>query len=92
LPRPDVPEWLEWVWRAWHRLNLDRPYFGGGMGPMVPGRIAWRDVVTWCEFHDLPGEAVGFLDRCIVAMDTEFVGFQAAKAAKKPPPWREGVE
>ena len=77
LPSPDIPDWLGWVWRAWHRLHADRPWWGGGMGPMVPGPITWSAVRDWCDFHAYPGDAVAFLDVCCRSMDDEFMAWHA---------------
>lgn len=41
------------------------------MGPPVPGRIPWRDMVLWCEQHrhlDLD-----LLAACFTAMDRVFL-------------------
>jgi hypothetical protein len=75
-----VPDWLEWVWRAWTRLNADRPYYGGGMGPMVPGRIPWRTVDEWARRHGLD---MAFLDRCLFEMDSELLAWHAAQQPVK---------
>jgi hypothetical protein len=72
------PAW-EWVWRAWHRLNADRPWLGGGMGPMLPGRIAWRDLLSWCDQN---GGDLDFLDACCFALDTEFIDWHRKRLPK----------
>jgi hypothetical protein len=74
-----VPDWLLWVWRAWHRLNLDRPMRGGGFGPMMPGRIPWTTVRDWCEFHDYSADEMAFLDHCLREMDSVFLEWHAAQ-------------
>ena len=43
------------------------------MGPAMPGGIPWASVRDWCEFHDLPGQDVPFLDTCCAAMDIEYM-------------------
>lgn len=73
VPEPTIDDWLMWVWRAWSRLNLDRPYIGGGMSSALPGRIPWRDVVLWGEVHGLSPEDLDFLDHCVIAMDSAFL-------------------
>lgn len=73
IPTPDVADWLQPVWRCWHRLNLDRPWHGGGMGAVSPGRIPWRDVLAWSEFHGHSPETFEFLDRCIRIMDGTYL-------------------
>lgn len=72
-----LPYGLEWVWTAWQRLDLDRPWRAGGMGPPIPGPIPLRDVREWCEFHDLAGEDVLFLDTCFAEMDKAYMDWHA---------------
>jgi hypothetical protein len=81
-PDPKIPDWLQGVWRAWHRLNADRPWNSAGMAGMMPGPIPWRDVVAWCDFHNLTGEDVAFYDTLIRAMDGEFLAWHAARQPK----------
>lgn len=59
------------------------------MSAPVPGRIPWEVMVAWCDFHDLPREDLDLLDRCVVALDTEFIAFQIAMASEKPVPWHQ---
>jgi hypothetical protein len=54
------------------------------MGPLFPGRIPWRDVKAWAEYHDLNADGFDFLDFCIREMDNVFIEFTAARAAKPP--------
>jgi len=68
-PRIEVPAHLNWVWRAWNRLSLDRPFAGGGLGPAVPLRIPWRDVVLWCDTHGYSTEDLWFLEKCFHKLD-----------------------
>ena len=75
LPSPDVPEHFLWLWRAWHRLSLDRPWIGGGMAPSVPGRIAWRDVVQWCEWHGREAWEVEMASRVFADMDRVYIAW-----------------
>jgi hypothetical protein len=80
-PSPDLDDWLIWVWRAWHRLHDERPYtvtgFGAPMGGMMiksaPGRITWSSIRNWCEHHHYSGEDAMFLERCLAAMDDEYL-------------------
>jgi hypothetical protein len=80
IPEPELPEWLGFVWRAWWRLHVDRPWLGGGMGPMLPGRIAWRDIREWAAFHKMSGDMFALLDRCICAMDDTYIEWQALQS------------
>jgi hypothetical protein len=73
---PEINNWLEWVWRAWHRLSLDRPLYGGGMGPPIPGRIPWQSVAAWAAHH---GQDAWVLDKAVVAMDTVFLEWSAER-------------
>lgn len=70
------------AWRCWHRLHLDRPYWGGGMGPMVPGRIPWAAVRAWAEHHAMTSDEHEFLDHCIREMDAAFLDYQAEVAKR----------
>lgn len=75
-PSPEINNWLEWIWRAWHRLSLDRPIYGGGMGAPIPGRIPWHAVAEWAAFHD---QDVVLLDKAVVAMDTVWLEWNAER-------------
>lgn len=75
-----MPDHLQWIWRAWHRLTLDRPWWPGGMGPAVPGRIPWGLVQDWATGHALTFDATLFLDRCLIAMDTVFLEYWTERA------------
>lgn len=46
---------------------------GGGFGGAVPGRIPFRDIVTWCAAHDYGDDQRQFLDHCLTEMDAEFL-------------------
>lgn len=65
-----------WVWRAWHRLSLDRPVYGGGMGAMIQGRIPWQLVMAYADRHN--HDAV-FLDQAVVQMDSAFLAWSAER-------------
>jgi hypothetical protein len=80
VPRPDLDPAFAWVWRAWWRLNRDRPWLGGGMGPMSPGRIPWQSVMDWADRH---GQDAEFLDACVVGMDDTYLEFHAAQQKGK---------
>lgn len=80
-----IPDHLAWIWRAWHRLHLDRPWWGGGMGPVVPGRIPWATVRDWAAFHDLSGDDMLLLDTCIRALDGEFLAHHAKRVKAAAP-------
>ena len=82
IPAPDFDEWLLPAWRCWWRLHLERPWFGGGLGPMLPGRIPWRDVLAWCEFHDMSGDDCLFTDELVRRMDTAYHAWYAEHRPK----------
>ena len=63
-------------------MSMDRPWRGGGMGPMMPGGVPWAAVRDWCEFHDYPGDAVLFLDSCVRDMDAVFLEWHLAQLPK----------
>lgn len=79
-PTPDIPDHLLDVWRAWHRLDMDRPWYGGGMGPMIPGRIPWKNIADWCQFHGHSHEQRELLDACFAEMDIAYISFHNEKA------------
>jgi hypothetical protein len=58
-----------WVWRAWHRLHPDRPQYGGGFGPAVPGDIPWWQLAAWAEHHGMTSGEFAILDLSVRAMD-----------------------
>lgn len=78
---PEISSWLEWVWRAWQRLTLDRPLYGGGMGPAIPGRIPWQTVRDWAVHH---GQDALFLDKAVIAMDGVYLEWTLAQLKKSP--------
>jgi hypothetical protein len=80
-PAPFIEPAFHWIWRAWHRLHPDRPYYGGGMGPMVPGAIPWGLVRTWAEHHHLTRGEYLMLDRVVQAMDSEYLTWWAERNA-----------
>jgi hypothetical protein len=88
-PPPEVPDWLNWVWRAWNRLHDERPStvtgFAVPMGAMRltsrPGRIPWTAVQRWCRHHGLGRDEMAFLDRCIGEMDAEYLAWWGERQA-----------
>ncbi len=70
---PKAAAEFEWIWRAWHRLSDDRPRFGGGMGPPVPGRIPWLTVWRWAEHNGLQKGELNMLDVCFAALDSIYL-------------------
>lgn len=84
--KPVIPEWLSWVWRAWHRLHADRVWYGGGFGPASPApRIPWLSIVAWCQFNGYSGADVAFLDECCRVMDGVFVAWHAERVKETKP-------
>jgi hypothetical protein len=80
-PEPLRPELL-WLWRAWHRLDGDRPWRPGGMGPSLPGRIPWSVTHAFAAAHGLTVEDREMLEHCIGAMDTVLLDHLAAERAR----------
>jgi hypothetical protein len=74
-----LPDWLHWVWRAWHRLHQDRPWVGGGMAAPQPRRIPWAAVMAWSDRHGYGSEQADFLDRCCQVMDAVFLDWWQAQ-------------
>ena len=81
-PTPEVEEWVMWVWSAWQRLSQDRPWRGGGMGPMIPGQIPWQSVRDWCHHRGRSADDVDFADQCIQAMDGVYINWYIEKLPK----------
>jgi hypothetical protein len=79
------PQW-RWIWRAWERLGLDRPYHGGGMGPPVPGNIPYLTVRQWASDHDMTRGEFEMLDACLRAMDKEYIAHWVSRQPQPPPP------
>lgn len=82
---PTIDPSLEWIWRAWQRLHPDRPHYGGGMGPSVPGRIPWSTVRLWCKHHGLRKGEMNMLDLCFGALDGQYLEWWQSKQ-KRPEP------
>jgi hypothetical protein len=78
-PASPVDRRFVWIWRAWHRLHYDRPYHGGGMGPAVPGRIAWMTLRVWADCHKLSDGEFALLDACMETMDGVFIQWWVQK-------------
>lgn len=74
----EVDEQWAWIWRAWHRMSIDRPYYGGGMDRPVPGRIPWTMVMQWAREYRLADGERDLLDYCIVRMDVVFADWYNA--------------
>jgi hypothetical protein len=74
-----------WLWRAWHRLHPDRPQYGGGMGPSVPGDIPWIVARKWARHHRMSRGEFNMLDRVFQAMDREYREWWMARNATPPP-------
>lgn len=87
--RPQVPDWLAWIWEAFHRLSCERPYRVTGiaapMGVMkiegIPGRIPWTAVDAWARRHGYGRDRLSFLDRVLGEMDDEFLAWHAERRA-----------
>jgi hypothetical protein len=45
--RPDLPVWLDWVWRAFWELSNDRPI------GMALGGITYQAISVWADRHDV---------------------------------------
>lgn len=77
-----APEW-QWIWRAWHRLDDERQWVSGGMGPSHPAGIPWTAVMAWADRHGLDGETTDLLDHGIRAMDGVYRAWWVEKAREK---------
>lgn len=51
------------------------------MGPPIPARIPWRDMVLWCEQHPLVD--LELLAHCAAAMDRVFLEHWAEQERKR---------
>lgn len=71
-PKAEIDPEYHWIWRCWRRLGADRPQYGGGLGPSVPGDIPWSLVRLWAEHHEMSRAQFNFLDHCIQAMDRTY--------------------
>jgi hypothetical protein len=83
LPADDPT--LEWIWKAWQRLRHDRPLYGGGMGPAVPGRIPWTVVRAWGQYHRLRRGEFEMLDLCFAVLDGVYIAWYLAEQKKSTP-------
>lgn len=79
-PAAQPAPWLTEYWRAWWALHPDRPKVAGGMGPAIPERIPWRDLVLWCDRH--PHLDLDLLAAVAEAMDRVFLDHWAAEAQR----------
>jgi hypothetical protein len=82
VEEPPADASLDWIWRAWHRLSDDRPRYGGGMGPSVPGRIPWMVVQAWSRHHRLHRGEMQMLDLCLGAMDAAYIAWWSEQQPK----------
>jgi hypothetical protein len=85
-PTADVDRQWMWIWRAWHRLSDDRPHFGGGLGPMMPGNIPWSMVYQWAMAYGMTRGELVMLDVCIQRMDRTYREWWAGRQAIAPRP------
>lgn len=49
------------------------------MGAVVPGRIPWRAVAEWADYHD---QDAAFLDKAVQAMDDVYLAWCEARRKK----------
>lgn len=80
---PQLPDWLFWIWRAWHTLTHERAWIGGGMGPAAPGRIPWSAVMLYCDRLRYGEEDRLLLTRGVAAMDEAFLEWWQEDAARR---------
>jgi hypothetical protein len=93
IPEVEVPPWLVWVWRCWHRLTLDRGQSVQGvpldMGVMairsLPGRIPFSKVDEYAARRDYDEDRLDFLWRCLCEMEEEYL---SVWHMQNPPPRR----
>lgn len=75
--------WLDWIWVAWNRLRDEVPPetvgmsspLGGTVITSKPRRIPWSAIRTWSEDHSHDDEDRDMLDRCLMAMDLEYLAW-----------------
>ncbi|MFY8093040.1 MAG: hypothetical protein ACOVN0_06120 [Niveispirillum sp.] len=77
-----APEW-RWIWRAWHRLDHERQWIAGGMGPSQPAGIPWSVVRAWAADHAMDAEAAELLDHGIQAMDGVYRAWWVERAGQR---------
>ena len=80
-----MPAALGWIWRAWHRLEADRPRHGGGFGPAIPGPIPWSLVLRWADYQGLTQGEMQLLDQCLLGLHAEDVAHWLRRQPKPPP-------
>ncbi|AHJ69334.1 Hypothetical protein GbCGDNIH2_7283 [Granulibacter bethesdensis] len=79
--RPELRPGATWIWRAWNRLDSERPHtvtgfsiaMGGSVTESVPRPIPWRAVRAWARYHRLSDAAFAVLDHCIAALDRVYI-------------------
>jgi len=71
---------------------MDRPQHPVGMGPPLPGPIAWRDLRQWADHHGYGLDEFDLLLAGVEAMDSLYLAWtlkqreaEARKNAGKPP-------
>lgn len=77
--RVDVPHGLEWVWRAFNRLNESRRI--GGLGSINP--IGFSEIVAYAQAHAMTRDEWARLDFLICAMDRAYRKWHAARSAER---------
>lgn len=80
---PTLPEWLAFIWRAFHRLKHDRPLYMRMEGEPVPGRIPWRDVMAWADRHGLNDAEAELLDYGIQVLDDAYAAWWGKDQTRK---------
>ncbi len=70
-PAPEPAPDLMWVWSAWHDLEPERSWVGGGMGAPIPGATPWTAVLRWAERRGLSEGDTDFLVAMIRVLDAE---------------------
>ena len=70
-PAPELAADLMWVWSAWHDLDPERGWIGGGMGAPIPGATPWTAVLRWAERRGLSEADTDFLVGMIRVLDAE---------------------
>jgi hypothetical protein len=83
--QPPIDPEFDWIWKAWHRLSDDRPRWGGGMGPSVPGRIPWMTMRLWAEHYRLSAAEMTLLDTGFMALDTAYIEIWIDAQKKEEP-------
>lgn len=80
-PQAEVPQGLEWVWRAWWRLSDGRNWLSG-MSAAIPLPITFVAITHWADHYGYDEEMVSILDVCCKAMDEVFIQHMQQKSQK----------